>query len=159
MLTLQKNNLPWVASQILPEVWAQPGIWTGDRFSPTREMAHFLTLSMYGGGGWSPDGERQAFLKGLRIIELGKRRTCHLDFFSSHFFLSFSVSLSAPLPLLFLCLSVSWEGFPGGSDGKASACNAGDQGSIPGSGRSPGEGNGNPLQHSCLENPVDRAVW
>ena len=47
------------------------------------------------------------------------------------------------------------KGFPGGSDGKASACNAGDPGSIPGSGRSPGEGNGNPLQHSCLENTVD----
>ena len=44
---------------------------------------------------------------------------------------------------------------PGGSDGKASARNAGDQGLIPGSGRSPGEGNGNPLQHSCLENPMD----
>ena len=43
----------------------------------------------------------------------------------------------------------------GGSDGKVSACNAGDLGSIPGSGRSPGEGNGNPLQHSCLENPMD----
>ena len=47
---------------------------------------------------------------------------------------------------------------PGGSDGKASACNAGDLGSIPGSGRSPGEGNGNPLQHSCLENPMDRGA-
>ena len=45
-------------------------------------------------------------------------------------------------------------GFPGGSDGKASACNARDLGSIPGSGRSPGEGNGNPLQYSCLENPM-----
>ena len=44
---------------------------------------------------------------------------------------------------------------PGGLDGKASACNAGDPGSNPGSGRSPGEGNGNPLQHSCLENPMD----
>ena len=44
-------------------------------------------------------------------------------------------------------------GFPGGSDGKASACNVGDLGSIPESERSPGEGNGNPLQHSCLENP------
>ena len=43
----------------------------------------------------------------------------------------------------------------GGLDGKASACNVGDPGSIPGSGRSPGEGNGNPLQHSCLENPMD----
>ena len=46
-------------------------------------------------------------------------------------------------------------GFPGGSDGKASARNVGDPGSIPGLGRSPGEGNGNPLQHSCLENPMD----
>ena len=44
-------------------------------------------------------------------------------------------------------------GFPGGSDGKESACNTGDQGSIPGSGRSPGGGHGNPLQYSCLENP------
>ena len=50
-------------------------------------------------------------------------------------------------------------GFPGGSDGKLSACNAGDLGSIPGSGRSPGEGNGNPLQYSCLENSMDRGVW
>ena len=47
-------------------------------------------------------------------------------------------------------------GFPGGSDGKESACNVGDPGLIPGSGRSPGEGNGNPLQYSCLENFMDR---
>ena len=46
-------------------------------------------------------------------------------------------------------------GFPGGAEVKASACNVGDVGSIPGSGRSPGEGNGNPLQCSCLENPTD----
>ena len=45
------------------------------------------------------------------------------------------------------------------SDGKSSACKAGDLGSIPGSGRSPGEGNGNPLQHSCLENPMDGGAW
>ena len=50
-------------------------------------------------------------------------------------------------------------GFPGGSEGKVSACNAGDLGLIPGSGRSPGEGNGNPLQYSCLENPMDGRVW
>ena len=50
------------------------------------------------------------------------------------------------------------QGFPGGSDGKESACNAGDRGSMPGLGRSPGEGNGNPLQYSCLENPMDRRV-
>ena len=45
-----------------------------------------------------------------------------------------------------------YRGFPGGSDGEESACNAGDPGSIPGSGRPPGEGHGNPLQCSCLEN-------
>ena len=50
-------------------------------------------------------------------------------------------------------------GFPGGSEVKASACNAGDLGSIPGLGRSPGEGNGNPLQYSCLENPMDGGAW
>ena len=50
-------------------------------------------------------------------------------------------------------------GFPGGSDGKETACNAGDSGSIPGLGRSPGEGNGNPLQYSCLGNPMDRRAW
>ena len=49
--------------------------------------------------------------------------------------------------------------FPGGSEGKASACNAGDLGLIPGLGRSPGEENGNPLQYSCLENPMDREAW
>ena len=49
--------------------------------------------------------------------------------------------------------------FPGDSDGKASVYNAGDPGSIPGLGKSPGEGNGNPLQYSCLENPVDRGAW
>ena len=51
------------------------------------------------------------------------------------------------------------EGFPGGSEVKASASNERDPSSIPGLGRSPGEGNGNPLQYSCLENPMDRGAW
>ena len=55
--------------------------------------------------------------------------------------------------------SIVTLGFPGGSDGKASACSAGDLGSIPGSGISPGEGNGNPVQYSCLENPMDGGAW
>ena len=55
-------------------------------------------------------------------------------------------------------LTVLW-GFPGSSDSKESAWNARDPGSIPGSGRSPGEGNGYPLQYSCLENPMDRGTW
>ena len=50
-------------------------------------------------------------------------------------------------------------GFPGGLDGKETACNAGDLGSVPGSGSSPGKGNGNPLQYSCLENSMDIGAW
>ena len=54
---------------------------------------------------------------------------------------------------------ITCQGFPGGSDGKESACNAGDMGSIPGLGRSPGGGHSNALQYSCLENPMDRVAW
>ena len=50
-------------------------------------------------------------------------------------------------------------GFPDGSDSKETACNVGDPGSIPGWGRSPGVGNGNSCQYSCLENPMDRGAW
>ena len=56
-------------------------------------------------------------------------------------------------------MELTYRHFPGGPEGKASACNAADLGSVPGLGRSPGEGNGNPLQYSCLENPMDREAW
>ena len=59
------------------------------------------------------------------------------------------------MSFLVRCLKV----FPGGSDGKESACNVGDLGSIPRLGRSPGEGNGSLLQYSCLENSMDRGAW
>ena len=66
-------------------------------------------------------------------------------------------------PLLFACILLCRPlcklDFPGGSDGKASVYNAGDPDSIPGLGRSTGEGNGNPLQYYCLENPMDRGAW
>ena len=58
-----------------------------------------------------------------------------------------------------MCYVLFRMGFPDGSDGKESACSAGDPGLIPGSGRSPGEGNDNPLQYSCLENSMDRGAW
>ena len=61
--------------------------------------------------------------------------------------------------LLSYLLPWHWMGFPGGSSGKESACNAGDLGLIPGSGRCPGEGNGYSRQYSCLENPMDRGAW
>ena len=60
--------------------------------------------------------------------------------------------------LIYSMYTVSFD-FPGGSDGKESACNVGGLGSIPGSERSPGEGNNNPLQYSCLENPMDGGAW
>ena len=60
---------------------------------------------------------------------------------------------------VYLQLDASILGFPDGSDGKESTCNAGDPGSIPGSGRSPGEKNGYPLQYSCLENSMDKGAW
>ena len=57
-----------------------------------------------------------------------------------------------------IALLTIW-GFPGDSDGKESACDAGDLGSVPGLGRSPGGGHGNPLQYTCMENPMDRGAW
>ena len=58
-----------------------------------------------------------------------------------------------------VCVYFTIWGRIGGSDSKASVCNAGDLGLIPGLGRSPGEGSGSPLQHSCLENPMDGGAW
>ena len=69
------------------------------------------------------------------------------------------LSLSLSLWLMVMMLFIEYLDFPGGSLGEASAYNAGDLGSIPGSGRSSGEGNGNPLQYSCLENPMDGGAW
>ena len=60
--------------------------------------------------------------------------------------------------LVQLFITTIYQGLPGGSDGKESACNTGDSGSVPGSGRSPGEGNDNPRQYFCLENPMDRGA-
>ena len=69
--------------------------------------------------------------------------------------LSFSLFFSN---LYYRVPTMSWV-FPGGSDSKESTCTAEDPDLIPGSGRSPAEGNGNPLQYSCLENPIDRGAW
>ena len=80
-----------------------------------------------------------------------------------------NISTLLSSPFWWLCMQISLIGkrqellkkkcFPGGSDGKEFACNAGGLGSIPGSGRSPGGGNGNPLQCSCPENSMDRGAW
>ena len=70
----------------------------------------------------------------------------------------FVMTLELSLKTLLFAILIQFY-FPGGSDSKASVYNAGELGSIPGSGRSPGEGNGNPLQYSCLENPMDGGAW
>ena len=62
-------------------------------------------------------------------------------------------------PYIYICICMCVFVVSGGSDGKESACNVGDLDSIPGSGRSPGAGIGNPLQYSCLENPKDGETW
>ena len=83
----------------------------------------------------------------------------------SHFFFFFDPSKFTPLQLPSFAGGKwrgqlpSYGGFPGGSDRKASACNVGDWDSVPRSGRSLGEGKGNPFQYSCLENPMDRGAW
>ena len=64
-----------------------------------------------------------------------------------------------PMTWLFIVLLETSGAFPGGSDGKGSACNARDLGLIPELGKPPGEGNGSPFQYSCLENPMDRGAW
>ena len=96
---------------------------------------------------------------GLHLIEpyetaffVGQKEWVNVDSFGS-----FSLTASFPGPKE-LDPSFLW-GFPGSSDSKENTCNAGDLGSIPGLGRSPGERSGSPLQYSCLENPIDRGAW
>ena len=60
---------------------------------------------------------------------------------------------------MYVCVYTHTHSFPGGSNSKEFACNAGDPGSIPGLGRSPGEGNDYPLQYSCPENPLNKGTW
>ena len=76
-----------------------------------------------------------------------------------HFDFPLHTSVRKCYNFILLHAAAQFLGFSGGSEGKASAYNAGDPGSIPGSGRSPGEGNGNSLQYSCLENSKDRGAW
>ena len=101
-------------------------------------------------------------------IETGDTITYHIPSFLISDFLWFS-SMNICICVyiyIYMCVCVCVcvcvciiQGFPGGSNGKESACNAGDLGSVPGLGRSPGKGNGYPLHYFCLENPMDRGAW
>ena len=95
----------------------------------------------------------QIFLSGF-VISFKFLSACLSKLFDYSNFIFCSLSDGKIQYLVFFVLS---KGFPSGSDGKVSVCNAGDLGSIPGLGRSPGEGNGSPCQQSCLENLMD--LW
>ena len=91
----------------------------------------------------------------FRFFHFGQHNKLHDTWHLHHR----AIEGTLPTPFLTVKSQTSTEDFPGGSAGKESACNAGDLSLIPGSGRSPGEGNGNPLQYSCLENSMDRGAW
>ena len=104
------------------------------------------------------------FLEALRVLEFvplyfhQENKVFKLLWPGSIIFFLFSTNLCSAVPLMgrSQTLISILEGFPGGSGSKESACDLGDSSSILGLGRSPGKGNGNPLQYSCLENPMDR---
>ena len=101
------------------------------------------------------------FLSLSHILILDRCSAALVPLVESLYFSCFCSVLFLLLSNLGTALISDWD-FPGGSDGKESACSAGgarDAGSIPESGRSPGEGNGKPLHYSCLENSMDRGVW
>ena len=105
-----------------------------------------------------PKGEAHDFTQMDEFLMAGFSHTCDHVSHVQGLLLGCSSRLVLPTPPSSVPLLWVWLGFPGGSEGK-SACNAGDPGSILGLGRSPGEGNGNPLQYSGLENPMDRGAW
>ena len=114
-----------------------------------------LWLATRGGSKW----ERFFFLMNQYISGLYNINSwTSLKLYSKHHFTVLLISFNTT----WFCLSKhagKLRGFPHSSVGEESACNAGDRGLIPGLGRSPGEGNGNPFQYSCLENPMDRGAW
>ena len=92
----------------------------------------------------------------MRILQYGP---ISVKLFIIRFLVNLTLSVITFFGSFFKIMILNILDFPGGSDRKVSAYNAGDLGSIPGSGRFPGEGNGNPLQYSCLENPMDGGTW
>ena len=115
---------------------------------------------------FSFQSQRRAMRKSVQAtIQLSSSRMI-VRFCSKSFKLGFTIMWLKNFQIYKLDLEKAEESeikftnlFPGGSNGKVSTCNTRDQGLIPGSGRFPGEGNSNPLQYSCLENPMDRGAW
>ena len=109
--------------------------WEADQYASTPSW-----------GNWASTGQCESWVDSAEL-----HAWLHVPFFL--------LESSYPTRIFFPPVYYKCGGFPCSSVGKESACNAGDPGSIPWLGRSPGEGNGNPLQYSCLENPMDRGTW
>ena len=157
--------------------------WTTARQAPVYRIFQARILEWVGmpssRGSCSPKDRTQASCIAGRLYHLSHRPSTYMIpiltwNYDCHFNGDHTqISIALPLVSCYLWVRISLDlnltiklmkqnyvhDFPGGSDGKASAYNAGDPGSIPGLGRSPGEGNGNPLQYSCLENPTDGRTW
>ena len=114
---------------------------------PGYKLENILTKDEVAAMSWSPVIEALSF-----FVPCASEDTSQLSSTYSCLFCNLLLYLICNSPLYLL-------GFPGGSVGKESACNAGDPGSVPGSGRSPGVGNGTPLQYRCLENSMGREAW
>ena len=148
-------------------------------FSARRRPSASLTGHPLGGENWcaAPKGDSCCATREppgaracrLLILRSGLNRTEQQTLLSWKYLMQFLWNIISQLSSLVLINtrfktwnlkhSLKHQGFPGGSDRKASACNVGDPGSIPGLGRSPGKGNGSPLQYSCLESPMDGGAW
>ena len=138
---------------LLAILWNSAFKWLYLSISPL-PLASSLFTAIYKA---SPDNH-YAFLHLFFLGMVSIPVSCTMSWTSVHS-ASDTLSIRSNPLNLFVTSTVYRGGFPGGAEVKASACNVGDLGSIPGSGWSLGEGNGNPLQYSCLENPMDGGAW
>ena len=148
---------------LLPPVPPSIRVFSNESTLRTRWPKYWSALIPLKTASPNPEGFWEEFYSnGSRAGLLVRNRVCQ-SLYSFHLASGGLLkSSSSPFSLKWRMLAspICWGYyFPGGSDGKESACNAGDLGSISGSGRSSGGGNGNPLQYSCLGNPMDRRAW
>ena len=141
----KKTRDLWDSPFMCSSVWFYP---KASQWLYSYKFSRMSRLSFRSPKSWEKPGPRSSpvYLKELYLFWPGR-----------HFSTFLQGQLSSTLD--FSCIFEYLLGFPGGSGGKESACNAGDPGLIPGWKRSPGEGHGNPLQYSCLEKPMDREAW
>ena len=120
-------------------------------------VLEWIAISFSRGSSWPRDQTQLSHIVDRRLTIWATMEVPYLYTTTYYIYVSIYVYTCIYIYLFIDCF-VAYD-FPGGSDSTVSAYNVGDQGPIPGSGRSPGEGSGTPLQYSCLENPMDRGTW